>query len=60
GLAISLAFQGLLSDVAGGLSILITKPFVVGNFVEISCRYGHVVSVTYCVGGEEANNCCEE
>lgn len=47
GLAISLAFQGLLSDVAGGLSILITKPFVVGNFVEIGDIKGTVIDINF-------------
>jgi len=34
GLAISLAIQGTLSNLAGGIMILTAKPFVVGDFVE--------------------------
>lgn len=47
GLAISLAFQGLLSNVAGGLTVLITKPFVVGNFVEIGDIKGSVIDIDF-------------
>ena len=34
GLAISLAIQGALSNIAGGIMILITKPFVIDDYVE--------------------------
>lgn len=34
GLAISLAIQGTLSNLAGGIMILMAKPFAVGNFIE--------------------------
>ena len=34
GLAVSLALQGVLSNVAGGFIILLSHPFEVGNFVE--------------------------
>ena len=34
GLAVSLAVQNTLTNVAGGLMILFTKPFVVGDFIE--------------------------
>lgn len=34
GLAVSLAIQGALSNIAGGIMILLTKPFVVGDYVE--------------------------
>lgn len=34
GLAVSLAIQGSLSNLAGGIMILTAKPFVVGDFVE--------------------------
>lgn len=34
GLAVSLAIQGTLSNLAGGIMILTAKPFVVGDFVE--------------------------
>ena len=47
GLAISLAFQGLLSNVAGGLTVLITKPFIVGNFIEIGDIKGSVIDIDF-------------
>lgn len=34
GLALSLAIQNFLSNVAGGLQLLSTKPFLVGDFIE--------------------------
>lgn len=34
GLAVSLAVQGTLSNLAGGIMILLSKPFKVGDFVE--------------------------
>ena len=34
GLALSLAVQNLLSNVAGGIQLLSTKPFAVGDFIE--------------------------
>ena len=36
GLTIGLAFQGSLSNFAGGMLILLTKPFVVGDYVVVS------------------------
>lgn len=34
GLAVSLAVQGTLSNIAGGIMILVSTPFVVGDYVE--------------------------
>jgi len=34
GLAVSLALQNTLSNLAGGLVLLVTKPFVIGDYVE--------------------------
>lgn len=34
GLALSLAIQGTLSNLAGGIMLLVTKPFTAGDFVE--------------------------
>lgn len=42
GLAVSLAVQGTLSNLAGGLMILITKPFVVGDHIEAGDTSGVV------------------
>lgn len=36
GLTIGLAFQGSLSNFAGGMLILLTKPFVLGDYVVVS------------------------
>ena len=42
GLAIGLALQGTLSNVASGVMLLVLRPFRVGQFVEISGRQGTV------------------
>lgn len=42
GLAIGLAFQGSLSNFAGGVLILILKPFKVGDFIEVNGEKGTV------------------
>ncbi len=41
-LAISLSVQGLLSNVAGGLTILFTRPFAVGDYIELDSLSGKV------------------
>ena len=46
GLAVGLALQGALSNLAGGIMILIFKPFKVGDYVETSGVDGVVQSVT--------------
>ncbi len=45
-LALSLAAQGVLSNVAGGLVVLWSKPFQVGDFVEVDGITGTVKDVT--------------
>lgn len=45
GLAVSLAMQNTLSNLAGGLLILITKPFEVGNYVSADGIDGTVYSI---------------
>ncbi|MEP6830064.1 MAG: mechanosensitive ion channel domain-containing protein [Rhizomicrobium sp.] len=42
GLAIGLALQGTLSNVAAGVMLLVLRPFRVGQFVEINNRQGTV------------------
>ena len=42
GLALSLSIQGLLSNLFSGITLLFTRPFVVGDFVEISGNCGTV------------------
>ena len=44
--AIGLALQGGLSNIAGGLIILIFKPFKVGDYIEVSGKEGTVKSIT--------------
>lgn len=45
GLAVSLAVQNTLTNVAGGVMILFTKPFVVGDFIETSGMSGTAVEI---------------
>ena len=49
GLAVGLALQGSLANLAGGLMILIFKPFKVGDFIEANGVMGSVnaISVLY-------------
>ena len=42
GLAVSLALQNTLSNVAGGIMLLVSKPFVPGDFVELDGVSGTV------------------
>lgn len=48
GLTIGLALQGSLSNFAGGILILLLKPFVVGNYISISSlnQEGTVAEIT--------------
>lgn len=45
GVAIGLALQGSLSNLAGGIMILIFKPFKLGNFIDISGTSGTVQDI---------------
>ncbi len=45
GLALSLAFQGILSNLFSGLTMLTTKPFVAGDTVEVGGVAGTVTEV---------------
>lgn len=45
GLAVSLAIQGTLSNLAGGIQVLISKPFKAGDFVEAGGVSGTVTEV---------------
>ena len=44
-LAVSLALQNILANVIGGFTLLYTKPFSSGDFVEIAGQSGTVVEV---------------
>lgn len=46
GLAISLALQNTLSNMAGGFILLFTKPFKVGDFISIDAISGKVERIT--------------
>ncbi|NLP13503.1 MAG: mechanosensitive ion channel [Clostridium sp.] len=46
GLAVGLALQGALSNIAGGLIILIFKPFRVGDYIETQSLSGTVKEIT--------------
>ena len=46
GVAIGLALQGSLSNFAGGLMILLFKPFKVGDFIEVSGETGTVIEIS--------------
>lgn len=46
GVAIGLALQGALSNFAGGIMILLFKPFKVGDFVEAAGETGTVSEIT--------------
>lgn len=45
GLALSLAVQNFLSNVAGGLQLIASKPFEVGDFVEVGGCTGTVAEI---------------
>ena len=46
GVAIGLALQGSLSNVAGGIMILLFKPFKIGDFIEVAGESGTVKEIT--------------
>lgn len=46
GLAVGLALQGTLSNVAAGVMLLVFRPFKVGNFVELGGMSGTVKGLT--------------
>ena len=46
GLAVSLALQNTLSNLAGGVMLLVTKPFEVGDFVETNGVSGTVEAIS--------------
>ena len=45
GLAVSLALQNTLANLAGGIQLLVTKPFSAGDYVEAGANSGTVRSV---------------
>lgn len=45
GVAIGLALQGALSNLAGGIMILVFRPFRIGDFVEVAGNSGSVTDI---------------
>lgn len=45
GLAVSLALQNTLSNLAGGMMILVSKPFVVGDYIDTDGTAGTVAEI---------------
>ena len=45
GLALSLAVQNIMSNLFSGITLLITKPFAAGDFVEVAGKIGTIKSV---------------
>jgi small conductance mechanosensitive channel len=45
GLGVGLAFQGVLSNLVAGLTIIFTKPFRVGEYIEVAGVQGEVIQV---------------
>lgn len=48
GLAIGLSLQGSLSNFAGGILLLVTKPFVVGDYIVVGSYEGTVTDIGIC------------
>lgn len=46
GIAISLAVQGILSNFAGGILLLVSRPFAIGDFIECGSVSGTVLDIT--------------
>src|SRR5438105_1864682 len=45
GVGIGLATQGVLSNIVAGLTIIFTKPFRVGEYIELAGVHGQVVTI---------------
>jgi small conductance mechanosensitive channel len=45
GLGVGLAFQGVLANVVAGLSIIFTKPYRVGEYIELLNVHGQVMTI---------------
>jgi small conductance mechanosensitive channel len=45
GLGVGLAFQGVLANVVAGLSIIFTKPYRVGEYIELLNVHGQVLTI---------------
>lgn len=45
GLAVSLAAEGTISNIIGGITLLVTKPFSVGDYISAAGKEGTVLSI---------------
>jgi small conductance mechanosensitive channel len=45
GLGIGLALQGVLGNIVAGLTIILTKPFRIGEYIEVAGVHGDVTSI---------------
>jgi small conductance mechanosensitive channel len=45
GLGIGLALQGVLSNLVAGLTIIVTKPFRIGEYIEVVGVHGDVITI---------------
>jgi len=45
GIGIGLALQGVLSNIVAGLTIIVTKPFRIGEYIEVVGVHGDVVAI---------------
>jgi small conductance mechanosensitive channel len=45
GLGIGLALQGVLGNLVAGLTIIVTKPFRIGEYIEVTGVHGDVVTI---------------
>jgi small conductance mechanosensitive channel len=45
GLGIGLALQGVLSNIVAGLTIIVTKPFRIGEYIEVAGVHGDVTAI---------------
>jgi small conductance mechanosensitive channel len=45
GVGVGLAFQGVLGNIVAGLSIIFTKPYRVGDYIELLGVHGQVVTI---------------
>lgn len=46
GVGVSFAMQGLLGNVVAGLTIIFTKPFTIGEYIEVLGVYGQVIDIS--------------
>jgi len=45
GVGVSLAMQGILGNLVAGLTIIFTKPFTIGEYIEVLGVYGQVIEI---------------